>query len=68
MMNPLAYNSKIRNLLAKFCVASALILPGCTAITDKLGIKDDNFVEELGEDYVEHKTGWRIDFTGRSPE
>lgn len=68
MMNPFAHKVRIRHMLARCCIASAMILPACTAITDKLGIKDDNFVEEVTEDYINARTGWRLDLTGRSPE
>jgi len=37
-------------------------------INDKLGMKDDNILEEAAESFIESKTGLDIDLTQRSPE
>lgn len=45
-----------------------LLLASCSAINAKLGLTDDNPVEEIGEAIIEAKTGLDIDLTPGSPE
>ena len=46
----------------------ALILSSCSAFNDKVGLSDDNPIEEFMEAALERKTGVNLDFTPRSPE
>ena len=50
---------------------SLSFLTGCHCVewlNDKLGMKDDNVVEESVEGVIEHYTGVDVDLTPRSPE
>lgn len=40
----------------------------CSSINKKLGLKDDNFIEEALESVIESNTGFDIDLTPGSPE
>lgn len=41
---------------------------GCSILNKKLGLKDDNVIEESAELILEAKTGIDVDFTPESPE
>ena len=40
----------------------------CSALNQKLGLKDDNPVEEVAEGLIESKTGLDVDLTPATPE
>lgn len=40
----------------------------CSSINEKVGLKDDNFVEEAVEVIIEEKTGIEMDLTPSTPE
>jgi len=40
----------------------------CSSINKKLGLKDDNFIEESIESIIESNTGLDVDLTPGSPE
>lgn len=44
------------------------MLSSCSWINHKLGLQDDNFVEEVFEGTVEREFGVDIDFTPETPE
>lgn len=44
------------------------ILGGCHYLNQKVGLPDDNVIEELIEELIESKTGLDIDLTPGSPE
>jgi len=44
------------------------LLGGCSAINKKLGLKNDNLLEEFLEDRFEEHTGWDVDFTPEDEE
>ncbi len=41
---------------------------GCTLLNKKLGLKDDNPIEELTEEVIRARTGMDIDLTPESEE
>lgn len=41
------------------------VLVGCT-FHSQLDFEDDNVIEELIEDFLEHNTGWSMDFTPKN--
>jgi len=45
-----------------------IVLSGCSEANRKLGVKDDNLVEEIVEEAIHAKTGLDIDFTPATPE
>lgn len=45
-----------------------VILSGCSQINRKLGLPDDNLLEELTEDLIKEETGADIDLTPSTPE
>lgn len=56
-----------------FMVSLGLVCFGCQkspveALNDYFGWKDDNVIEEVAEDIIDHETGVNIDVTPRSPE
>lgn len=63
---------KIRYLLffiLGIIIALLFTLTACTKLTNALkDYKDDNIVEEIGEQVIEHFTGVDIDITPSSPE
>jgi hypothetical protein len=40
----------------------------CELLNEKLGLQDDNLIEEWSEDYLYDKAGFRVDLTPTSPE
>jgi hypothetical protein len=40
----------------------------CELLNEKLGLEDDNLIEEWSEDYLYDKSGFRVDLTPTSPE
>lgn len=44
------------------------LLSSCSAINEKLGLKDDNILEETLEYSLKIKTGLDFDFTPATPE
>ncbi len=49
-------------------VVTIALAGGCTYFNKKLGWADDNPVEEILEEVVERQTGFKIDFTPKTPE
>lgn len=49
-----------------FCLI--LIVNSCQSFNDKVGLEDDNLIEESLEELVEQKIEIDMDFTPRSPE
>lgn len=49
------------NLLATLMFLCAL--SACSAINDKLGLKDDNVFEQTAEDFIKQETGIDVEFT-----
>lgn len=41
---------------------------GCSSINRRMGLKDDNFVEEVVEKVIESELGVDVDLTPFSPE
>lgn len=66
------YNGIIKeNIYMKigiFCVLFILVFGGCHYINEKLGMEDDNEIEEIIEKIIEEKIGFDIDLTPNSPE
>lgn len=46
----------------------ALFFSSCSEINKKMGVQDDNFVEEVAEALLENKTGIDVDFTPETEE
>lgn len=44
------------------------LLTGCSEINKKVGLKDDNPIEEAVEEVIKEKTGVVVDFTPTSEE
>ena len=42
---------------------TALLLPSCAEINQKIGLKDDNALENGIEEVIKEKTGIEVDFT-----
>ena len=42
-------------------------LGGCSYVNKKLHLKNDNFLEKIAEDFIESRTGHKIDLTPESP-
>lgn len=40
----------------------------CEMLNERVGLEDDNLIEELSEDYIYDKAGFRVDLTPNSPE
>lgn len=40
----------------------------CEMLNERVGLEDDNLIEEWSEDYVYDKSGFRVDLTPTSPE
>ncbi len=49
-------------------IVSVSIIGGCSYVNKKLGLKDDNPIEEAIEEMVENRIGLDIDFTPDSKE
>ena len=49
-------------------VIVGLFLGGCSYLNKKVGLEDDNFVEESAEALIEHHTGIDIDLSPQSSE
>lgn len=49
-------------------LSASLIISGCSSINKKLGIEDDNIIEESAEEVLKKNTGLSLDFTPGSPE
>lgn len=52
----------------RYMILPLFMLCSCSAINTKLGLSDDNPIEEIGEAVIEAKTGLDIDLTPGSPE
>jgi len=46
----------------------ACMIPACHTINQKLGLEDDNILEESGEALLKYETGVDMDFTPDTPE
>jgi len=49
-------------------IAVNCLVQSCSLVNKKLGLKDDHFIEEMAEDYLEKETGLDIDFSPNSRE
>jgi len=49
-------------------IVSAGLLGGCSYINRKLGVSDDNVLEEMAERFIQSETGLDIDLSHESPE
>lgn len=49
-------------------IGAILLLPSCSDINRKLGLSDDNLMEEVMEDIIREETGQDVDLTPNSPE
>jgi hypothetical protein len=47
---------------------SVLLLPGCSLIEKKMGLPEDNLIEEVAEAIVKVETGVDVDLTPGSKE
>lgn len=47
---------------------SLFLLSGCHYINEKVGLPDDNPIEEAGEDIINDRIGLDLDFTPNTPE
>lgn len=52
----------------RYMILPLLLLCSCSAINAKLGLADDNDLEEISESLIEAKTGLDIDLTPGTPE
>lgn len=52
----------------KYLFLTLFVLSSCTAINQKLGLSDDNFLEETLEYGIKFKTGLDVDLTPESQE
>jgi len=66
------YDSLIKeNIYMKigiFCVFFILIFGGCHYLNEKMGLEDDNAIEEFVEERIKEKTGLHLDLTPNSKE
>lgn len=51
-----------------FLIGAILSLPSCSDLNRKLGLSDDNLMEEVIEDVIREETGQDVDLTPDSPE
>lgn len=56
----------MKNLM--FLIGVTLLLPSCSQLNKKVGLPDDNIIEEVSESLIKEKTGADIDLTPSSPE
>lgn len=56
----------MKNLM--FLIGVTLLLPSCSALNSKLGLSDDNIIEEVAEDVIKEKVGVDVDLTPSTPE
>ena len=62
---------RMRILIMKlviYILVMGSLIGGCSYLNQKVGLPDDNFLEELAEDHIEMETGLRIDLTPESKE
>lgn len=52
----------------KWMLPALMLMTSCSWINAKLGLPDDNLVEETAECLIQAKTGVDIDLTPGSPE
>lgn len=50
------------------CTILILLFGGCHYLNEKIGLKDDNELEEIVEKIIEQKTGLDLDLTPSSKE
>ena len=50
------------------CIILLLIFGGCHYINEKIGLSDDNVIEEFIEETIKEKTGLDLDLTPKSKE
>lgn len=53
---------------ALFLIGVALLLPSCSDLNKKVGLPDDNLIEEVVEDVIKEELGPDIDLTPSTPE
>jgi len=53
---------------AVLCILALIALCSCHYINQKLGLKNDNKIEQAIEDVIEQKTGIQVDLTPNSDE
>ena len=63
----LKHRKLIMKVIAAIVVAAAL-LGGCTALNKKLGLADDNIIEEAIENKIKDTTGLDLDLSPESKE
>ena len=56
----------MRLAIAMILVGS--LVGGCSYVNKKLGLKDDNMIEELIEHHIQEQTGLDIDLSHETPE
>lgn len=56
----------MKNLIV--LIGAALLLSSCSMLNKKLGLQDDNIVEEVTESLIKEKTGMDMDLTPLTPE
>ncbi len=49
-------------------IFSICFLISCSSINRKMGIPDDNILEEITEDVIQAETGVNVDLTPQTPE
>jgi len=50
------------------CIVLVLILGGCHYLNEKIGLQDDNVIEEFIEERIKEKTGFDLDLTPLTQE
>lgn len=51
-----------------FFLAPLILLTSCSYLNQKLGLKDDNWIEESVEAVIDYKLNIDVDLTPESPE
>jgi len=62
---------KYRKYVMRLCIAMILmggLVGGCSYLNQKLGLRDDNIIEEAIENKIEDHTGLNIDLSPDSEE
>lgn len=49
-------------------VGLLIYLNSCTNLNQRVGLENDNPVEEIAEQVIENYTGWDVDLTPEDPE
>jgi hypothetical protein len=51
-----------------YTAALAFLVCSCSTVNKKVGLEDDNLIEETAEFLIDQKTGFNIDLTPSTPE